>query len=66
MAEPVGIMCLLKGDGDPADCPAVAAIDTGLDDCAVLVCALDEGHDGDLHHDLLEGIWWRADEGRDD
>jgi len=28
----------------------------------ILICGLDAGHDGELHHDQLDGVWWRAGE----
>lgn len=71
MAESPGIGCILFADDDQEariarQCKSAAVIETGSDDyAAVLVCHLGQGHDGD-HHDTLDGLWWRADEGRDD
>jgi hypothetical protein len=68
MAEPLGIMCILTEDVDDTiarTCTETAVIETGSDEhAAVLVCHLGKGHDGDLHHDSLDGLWWRADEAR--
>lgn len=67
MAEGLGIMCLLTDEPGTGYCQETAVIETGSDQfAAVLVCLLPPGHDGDLHHDSLDGLWWRADEGRDD
>lgn len=70
MADGLGIGCILFADDDQEariarQCTEVAAIDATEDVSVVLVCNLDQGHDGDLHHDGLEGLWWREDEGRD-
>jgi hypothetical protein len=67
VAKGLGILCLRTALEERGYCPETALIETGSDEhAAVLACMLPPGRDGDLHHDTLDGLWWRADEGRDD
>lgn len=47
--------------GDERKCYESAAIGDGTnDDAGILICALLEGHDGFLHWDSEDRIWWCA------
>lgn len=33
-------------------------IEAGAQDSALLICGLEPDHDGDLHYDPVDKIWW--------